>query len=49
MFTSTNKFEKNRNDISRELDFNNLLKILTEIRDFLNELGYLFGKRYVCT
>ncbi len=41
MFTSTNEFEKNRHDVSREPDFNRLLEILTEIRDFLNELGYL--------
>ena len=41
MYTSTNIFEKNRNDVSREPDFNRLLEILTEIRDFLNELGYL--------
>lgn len=41
MFTSTNVFEKNRYDVSREPEFNRLLEILTEIRDFLNELGYL--------
>ncbi len=41
MFTSTNVFEKNRNDVSWVPDFNRLLKILTEIRDFLNKLGYL--------
>ena len=41
MFTSTNVFEKNRNDVGREPDFNRLLETLTELRDFLNELGYL--------
>ena len=41
MFTSTNVFEKNRYDVSQEPEFNRLLEILTEIRDFLNELGYL--------
>lgn len=41
MFTSTIVFEKNRYDVSREPVFNRLLEILTEIRDFLNELGYL--------
>jgi len=41
MFTSTIVFEKNRYDVSREPEFNRLLEILTEIRDFLNELGYL--------
>lgn len=43
MFTSTNVFEKNRNDVSWVPDFNRLLKILTEIRDFLNKLGYLWA------
>ena len=41
IFTSINVFEKNGNDVSREPDFNHWLEILTEIRDFLNDLGYL--------
>ena len=40
-----NEFEQNRNDTSNDQNFKNLNEILTELRDFLNELGYLaFGR-----
>lgn len=39
MLISTNEFEKNRVYVSQELNFNRLLEILIEIRNFLNDLG----------
>ena len=45
MFSSIDEFEKNRNAISKNQDFIDLDETLTELRDFLSELGYLaFGR-----
>lgn len=45
MFSSTDEFEKNRNYTSKNQEFIHLNDTLTELRDFLNELGYLaFGR-----
>lgn len=45
MFPSVDEFEKNRNGISKNQDFIRLDGMLTELRDFLNKLGYLtFGR-----
>lgn len=45
MFSSMDEFEKNRNAISKNQDFIDLDETLTELRDFLSELGYLaFGR-----
>lgn len=45
MFSSVDAFEKNRNGISKNQEFIHLNEVLTELRDFLNELGYLtFGR-----
>ncbi|MBD5527616.1 MAG: hypothetical protein HDR02_04285 [Lachnospiraceae bacterium] len=45
MFSSINEFELNRNGVSTNQDFVCLIDSLTQIRDFLSELGYLaFGR-----
>lgn len=45
MFSPINHFEINRNGVSTNQDFISLIELLTQIRDFLNELGYLaFGR-----
>lgn len=45
MFSSLNEFELNRNRVSTNQDFVSLMDLLTQIRDFLSELGYLtFGR-----
>ena len=45
MFSPINQFEINRNGVSTNQDFISLIELLTQIRDFLNELGYLaFGR-----
>lgn len=45
MFSSISEFEKNRNKVKNNSDFTQLLDTLTEIRNFLNDLGYLaFGR-----
>ena len=41
MFSSINRFELNRNGVSTNQDFMSLIELLAQIRDFLNELGYL--------
>ena len=46
MFSSINEFELNRNGVSSNQDFISLIDLLSQIRDFLSELGYL--QRYVC-
>ena len=45
MFLPINEFELNRNGVSLNQDFIALIDLLTQIRDFLSELGYLaFGR-----
>ena len=45
MFSAVNEFEKNRYSVSKDQEFAHLNETLTEMRDFLNELGYLaFGR-----
>ena len=45
MFSSINEFELNRNGVSSNQDFISLIDLLSQIRDFLSELGYLaFGR-----
>ena len=45
MFSSINEFELNRNGVSTNQDFISLIDLLSQIRDFLSELGYLtFGR-----
>lgn len=45
MFSSLNEFDLNRNGVSKNQDFVSLIDLLTQIRDFLSELGYLtFGR-----
>lgn len=45
MFLSECEFEQNRNKVSKDKNVSCLLETLTEIRDFLNEFGYLtFGR-----
>ena len=39
MFSPINQFEINRNGVSTNQDFISLIELLTQIRDFLNELG----------
>lgn len=41
MFSSADEFEKNRYHVRNNQEFNHLNETLTELRDFLNELGYL--------
>lgn len=48
MFSSADEFEKNRYHVRNNQEFNHLNEALTELRDFLNELGYLALGRYVC-
>lgn len=45
MFSSINEFELNRNDVSTNQDFISMIDLLSQIRDFLSELGYLFFGR----
>lgn len=45
MFPSEDEFEQNRNEVLKDKNICCLLETLTEIRDFLNEFGYLtFGR-----
>ena len=45
MFSSINEFELNRNAVSTNQDCISLIDLLSQIRDFLSELGYLtFGR-----
>ena len=47
MFLSEDEFEKNKNAVLKDKTIRQLLETLTEIRDFLNELGYLtFGRDF---
>lgn len=48
MFFSKDKFEENKNTVLKDENVRQLLKTLTEIRDFLNELGDLtFGRDFL--
>lgn len=42
------EFDENRFEINKDYYFNNLSKLIIEIRDFLNKLGYLNFGRDIC-